>query len=89
MPMNAFLLLDPTRPVDIKRVRDPDYAAMMDAEPKPRGRGGTKATASHRKSERRKMKSCSRMEKWLEMVVRRHSCSRSRLAFINDEMGGN
>ncbi|KAG6882618.1 hypothetical protein C0992_011211, partial [Termitomyces sp. T32_za158] len=29
--------------VDIKRARDPEYAAMMDAQPKPKGRGRKKA----------------------------------------------
>lgn len=41
--------------VDIKRARDPEYAAMMDAQPKPKGRGRKKATESgarHRKSEK-------------------------------------
>ncbi|KZP15407.1 hypothetical protein FIBSPDRAFT_1048196 [Athelia psychrophila] len=41
--------------VDIKRARDPEYAAMMDAQPKPKGRGRKKAgdnTARHRKSEK-------------------------------------
>ncbi|KAJ7918970.1 P-loop containing nucleoside triphosphate hydrolase protein [Mycena leptocephala] len=41
--------------VDIKRARDPEYAAMMDAQPKPKGRGRKKPTdssARHRKSEK-------------------------------------
>ncbi|KAF8501246.1 P-loop containing nucleoside triphosphate hydrolase protein [Hysterangium stoloniferum] len=42
--------------VDIKRARDPEYAALMDAQPKPKGRGRKKATAEndkrHRKSEK-------------------------------------
>ncbi|KAF8079370.1 SNF2 family N-terminal domain-containing protein [Lyophyllum atratum] len=41
--------------VDIKRARDPEYAALMDAQPKPKGRGRKKATdtvARHRKSEK-------------------------------------
>ncbi|EGN93575.1 hypothetical protein SERLA73DRAFT_171912 [Serpula lacrymans var. lacrymans S7.3] len=41
--------------VDIKRARDPEYAAMLDAQPKPKGRGRKKAVdqnARHRKSER-------------------------------------
>ncbi|KAK7030739.1 SNF2 family N-terminal domain-containing protein [Favolaschia claudopus] len=41
--------------VDIKRARDPEYAAMMDAQPKPKGRGRKKAaesSARHRKSEK-------------------------------------
>ncbi|KAF5385038.1 hypothetical protein D9615_000870 [Tricholomella constricta] len=41
--------------VDIKRARDPEYAAMMDAQPKPKGRGRKKANdtvARHRKSEK-------------------------------------
>ncbi|KAF8511891.1 P-loop containing nucleoside triphosphate hydrolase protein [Hysterangium stoloniferum] len=43
--------------VDVKvRARDPEYAALMDAQPKPKGRGRKKATAEndkqHRKSEK-------------------------------------
>ncbi|KAF8167097.1 P-loop containing nucleoside triphosphate hydrolase protein [Crassisporium funariophilum] len=41
--------------VDIKRAKDPEYAAMMDAQPKPKGRGRKKpvdSTARHRKSEK-------------------------------------
>ncbi|TRM60158.1 SNF2 family N-terminal domain-containing protein [Schizophyllum amplum] len=41
--------------VDIRRAQDPEYAAMMDAQPKPKGRGRKKATdssARHRKSEK-------------------------------------
>ncbi|KAF9466575.1 SNF2 family DNA-dependent ATPase [Collybia nuda] len=41
--------------VDIKRARDPEYAAMVDAQPKPKGRGRKKPTdtnARHRKSEK-------------------------------------
>ncbi|KAJ7634172.1 P-loop containing nucleoside triphosphate hydrolase protein [Mycena polygramma] len=41
--------------VDIKRARDPEYAAMMDAQPKPKGRGRKKpadSNARHRKSEK-------------------------------------
>ncbi|KAF7428182.1 hypothetical protein PC9H_007403 [Pleurotus ostreatus] len=41
--------------VDLKRARDPEYAAMMDAQPKPKGRGRKKAvdsSARHRKSEK-------------------------------------
>ncbi|KAF8638665.1 hypothetical protein AX17_002046 [Amanita inopinata Kibby_2008] len=41
--------------VDIKRARDPTYAAMLDAEPKPKGRGRKKTadtSARHRKSEK-------------------------------------
>ncbi|KAF8232381.1 SNF2 family DNA-dependent ATPase [Tricholoma matsutake] len=41
--------------VDIKRARDPEYAAMLDAQPKPKGRGRKKAidtSARHRKSEK-------------------------------------
>ncbi|KAF7356732.1 hypothetical protein MVEN_01008100 [Mycena venus] len=41
--------------VDIKRARDPEYAAMMDAQPKPKGRGRKKpvdSSARHRKSEK-------------------------------------
>ncbi|KAG5641118.1 hypothetical protein DXG03_005971 [Asterophora parasitica] len=41
--------------VDIKRARDPEYAAMMDAQPKPKGRGRKKANDNvtrHRKSEK-------------------------------------
>ncbi|KAG6826565.1 hypothetical protein H0H92_015298 [Tricholoma furcatifolium] len=41
--------------VDIKRARDPEYAAMMDAQPKPKGRGRKKASDNvtrHRKSEK-------------------------------------
>ncbi|KAF8886753.1 SNF2 family DNA-dependent ATPase [Infundibulicybe gibba] len=41
--------------VDIKRARDPEYAAMMDAQPKPKGRGRKKAmdtNTRHRKSEK-------------------------------------
>ncbi|TFK68179.1 hypothetical protein BDN72DRAFT_769633 [Pluteus cervinus] len=41
--------------VDIKRARDPEYAALMDAQPKPKGRGRKKATDTttrHRKSEK-------------------------------------
>ncbi|KZT63927.1 hypothetical protein DAEQUDRAFT_72465 [Daedalea quercina L-15889] len=41
--------------VDIKKARDPEYAAMLDAQPKPKGRGRKKAidnNARHRKSEK-------------------------------------
>ncbi|KAF8801769.1 SNF2 family DNA-dependent ATPase [Phlegmacium glaucopus] len=41
--------------VNIKRARDPEYAAIMDAQPKPKGRGRKKPTdssARHRKSEK-------------------------------------
>ncbi|KAF7793575.1 hypothetical protein EIP86_004689 [Pleurotus ostreatoroseus] len=41
--------------VDIKKARDPEYAAMLDAQPKPKGRGRKKAAdnnARHRKSEK-------------------------------------
>ncbi|KAL0577835.1 chromatin remodeling complex Adenosinetriphosphatase [Marasmius crinis-equi] len=41
--------------VDIKRAKDPEYAAMLDAQPKPKGRGRKKAidnSARHRKSEK-------------------------------------
>ncbi|OBZ68412.1 ISWI chromatin-remodeling complex ATPase ISW2 [Grifola frondosa] len=41
--------------VDIKRARDPEYAAMLDAQPKPKGRGRKKVAdkvARHRKSEK-------------------------------------
>ncbi|KAJ7623380.1 SNF2 family N-terminal domain-containing protein [Roridomyces roridus] len=43
--------------VDIKRARDPEYAAMMDAQPKPKGRGrknkkAVDSSARHRKSEK-------------------------------------
>ncbi|KAJ7126515.1 P-loop containing nucleoside triphosphate hydrolase protein [Mycena crocata] len=41
--------------VDIKRARDPEYAAMMDSQPKPKGRGRKKpadSNARHRKSEK-------------------------------------
>ncbi|KAJ3509479.1 hypothetical protein NLJ89_g5204 [Agrocybe chaxingu] len=41
--------------VDIKRASDPEYAALMDAQPKPKGRGRKKAvdnSARHRKSEK-------------------------------------
>ncbi|KAI0776331.1 SNF2 family DNA-dependent ATPase [Trametes elegans] len=41
--------------VDIKKARDPEYAAMLDAQPKPKGRGRKKAvdkSARHRKSEK-------------------------------------
>ncbi|KAF9479657.1 SNF2 family DNA-dependent ATPase [Pholiota conissans] len=41
--------------VDIKRASDPEYAAMMDAQPKPKGRGRKKPidnSARHRKSEK-------------------------------------
>ncbi|KAF8879544.1 SNF2 family N-terminal domain-containing protein [Gymnopilus junonius] len=41
--------------VDIKRASDPEYAAIMDAQPKPKGRGRKKQidnTARHRKSEK-------------------------------------
>lgn len=39
----------------LQRARDPEYAAMMDAQPKPKGRGRKKATdqsTRHRKSEK-------------------------------------
>lgn len=39
----------------LQRARDPEYAAMMDAQPKPKGRGRKKATdesARRRKSEK-------------------------------------
>ena len=38
-----------------QRARDPEYAALMDAQPKPKGRGRKKTvdqTARHRKSEK-------------------------------------
>ncbi|KAI0321200.1 P-loop containing nucleoside triphosphate hydrolase protein [Amylostereum chailletii] len=41
--------------MDMKRARDPEYAAMLDAQPKPKGRGRKKAVdnnARHRKSEK-------------------------------------
>ncbi|KAK7470113.1 chromatin remodeling complex Adenosinetriphosphatase [Stygiomarasmius scandens] len=41
--------------VDIKRAKDPQYAALMDAQPKPKGRGRKKAidnSTRHRKSEK-------------------------------------
>ncbi|KIM38257.1 hypothetical protein M413DRAFT_447993 [Hebeloma cylindrosporum] len=41
--------------VDIKKASDPEYAALMDAQPKPKGRGRKKAvdnTTRHRKSEK-------------------------------------
>ncbi|KLO15808.1 SNF2 family DNA-dependent ATPase [Schizopora paradoxa] len=41
--------------VDMKRARDPEYAALLDAQPKPKGRGRKKAgdnSARHRKSEK-------------------------------------
>ncbi|KAG7100193.1 hypothetical protein E1B28_001970 [Marasmius oreades] len=41
--------------VDIKRAKDPEYAALLDAQPKPKGRGRKKAVdnnARHRKSEK-------------------------------------
>ncbi|KAH6908618.1 SNF2 family N-terminal domain-containing protein [Coprinopsis sp. MPI-PUGE-AT-0042] len=41
--------------VDIRRARDPEYAALMDAQPKPKGRGRKKAVeagARHRKTEK-------------------------------------
>ncbi|KAF8581713.1 SNF2 family DNA-dependent ATPase [Ramaria rubella] len=41
--------------VDIKRARDPEYAALMDTQPKPKGRGRKKAVDNdkrHRKSEK-------------------------------------
>ncbi|KAI5120574.1 hypothetical protein M0805_002524 [Coniferiporia weirii] len=41
--------------VDMKRARDPEYAAMLDAQPKPKGRGRKKApdnNARRRKSEK-------------------------------------
>ncbi|KAF8507753.1 hypothetical protein BU17DRAFT_71060 [Hysterangium stoloniferum] len=42
--------------VDVKRARDPEYAALMDAQPMPKGRGRKKDTAEndkqHRKSEK-------------------------------------
>ncbi|TFK38304.1 P-loop containing nucleoside triphosphate hydrolase protein [Crucibulum laeve] len=41
--------------VDIKKAKDPEYAAMLDAQPKPKGRGRKKAVdanARHRKSEK-------------------------------------
>ncbi|VDB85302.1 unnamed protein product [Peniophora sp. CBMAI 1063] len=41
--------------VDMKRARDPEYAALLDAQPKPKGRGRKKAAdngARHRKSEK-------------------------------------
>ncbi|KAH9884642.1 SNF2 family DNA-dependent ATPase [Cubamyces lactineus] len=41
--------------VDLKKARDPEYAAMLDAQPKPKGRGRKKAVdkvARHRKSEK-------------------------------------
>ncbi|KAF9031921.1 SNF2 family N-terminal domain-containing protein [Panaeolus papilionaceus] len=41
--------------VDIQKAKDPEYAALMDAQPKPKGRGRKKAddsNARHRKSEK-------------------------------------
>ncbi|SJL09809.1 related to ISW2-ATPase component of a two subunit chromatin remodeling complex [Armillaria ostoyae] len=41
--------------VDIKKARDPEYAAMLDTEPKPKGRGRKKAANNntrHRRSEK-------------------------------------
>ncbi|KAK2467300.1 hypothetical protein APHAL10511_000535 [Amanita phalloides] len=41
--------------MDIKRARDPEYAALLDSQPKPKGRGRKKAadtSAHHRKSEK-------------------------------------
>lgn len=41
--------------VDIKRARDPEYAALLDSQPKPKGRGRKKANPGdhrHRKSEK-------------------------------------
>ncbi|KAK7051471.1 chromatin remodeling complex Adenosinetriphosphatase [Paramarasmius palmivorus] len=41
--------------VDIKRARDPEYAALLDAQPKPKGRGRKKAadnSTRHRRSEK-------------------------------------
>ncbi|EIW87448.1 hypothetical protein CONPUDRAFT_87220 [Coniophora puteana RWD-64-598 SS2] len=41
--------------VDVKKARDPQYAALLDAQPKPKGRGRKKATdqsTRHRKSEK-------------------------------------
>ncbi|EEB89358.1 hypothetical protein MPER_12552, partial [Moniliophthora perniciosa FA553] len=41
--------------VDIKRARDPEYAALLDSQPKPKGRGRKKAadnSARHRRSEK-------------------------------------
>ncbi|KAF8484763.1 P-loop containing nucleoside triphosphate hydrolase protein [Russula ochroleuca] len=41
--------------VNVQKSRDPDYAAVLDAEPKAKGRGrkkGTDKTARHRKSEK-------------------------------------
>ncbi|KAI0348202.1 SNF2 family DNA-dependent ATPase [Trametopsis cervina] len=41
--------------VDIKKARDPEYAALLDTQPKPKGRGRKKAvdnSARHRKSEK-------------------------------------
>ncbi|KAJ2930321.1 hypothetical protein H1R20_g6789, partial [Candolleomyces eurysporus] len=41
--------------VDIQRARDPEYAAVMDSQPKPKGRGRKKAVepgARHRKTEK-------------------------------------
>ncbi|EMD32673.1 hypothetical protein CERSUDRAFT_118698 [Gelatoporia subvermispora B] len=41
--------------VDIKKARDPEYAALLDAQPKPKGRGRKKAvdnSTRHRKSEK-------------------------------------
>ncbi|PPR03483.1 hypothetical protein CVT26_007889 [Gymnopilus dilepis] len=41
--------------VDIKKAQDPEYAAMLDAQPKPKGRGRKKQqdnVARHRKSEK-------------------------------------
>ncbi|KAG7446305.1 SNF2 family DNA-dependent ATPase [Guyanagaster necrorhizus] len=40
--------------VDIKRARDPEYAAMLDAQPKPKGRGRKKLADNtrHRRSEK-------------------------------------
>ncbi|ESK92420.1 chromatin remodelling complex atpase chain isw1 [Moniliophthora roreri MCA 2997] len=41
--------------VDIKRARDPEYAALLDSQPKPKGRGRKKAadnSTRHRRSEK-------------------------------------
>ncbi|KAF8985487.1 hypothetical protein BDQ17DRAFT_1376737, partial [Cyathus striatus] len=42
--------------VDIKKARDPEHAAMLDAQPKPKGRGGRRLeqSARHRESGKEK-----------------------------------
>ncbi|KAJ7760399.1 P-loop containing nucleoside triphosphate hydrolase protein [Mycena metata] len=54
--LNAFLTFRSLQRVtSLQRARDPEYAAMMDAQPKPKGRGRKKpadSNARHRKSEK-------------------------------------